>query len=92
MPFNETNMIERNVRHRGRGNYFIRGKGRGKYHEKSGMNTFEQGNFYGRSRGRGHGLSRGRGRSHVYERNIFPPEMIILNKSRNTKAHVIDVA
>ena len=22
----------------------------------------------------------------------FPPEMIILNKSRNTKAHVIDVA
>ena len=75
MPFNETNMIERNVRHRGRGNYFIRGRGRGKYHEKSGMNTFEQGNFYGRShgRGRGHGLSRGRGRSNVYERNMFPP-------------------
>ncbi|XP_057538036.1 uncharacterized protein LOC130815564 [Amaranthus tricolor] len=67
MPFNDTNMIERNVRHRGRGNYFIRGKGRGKYHEKSGMNTFEQGNFYGRSRGRGHGLSRGHGRSHKYK-------------------------
>ncbi|XP_057538197.1 uncharacterized protein LOC130815730 [Amaranthus tricolor] len=48
MPFNETNMIERNVRHRGRGNYFIRGRGRGKYHEKSNMNTFEQENFYGR--------------------------------------------
>ncbi|XP_057532964.1 uncharacterized protein LOC130810856 [Amaranthus tricolor] len=25
MPFNEINMIERNVRHRRRGNYFIRG-------------------------------------------------------------------
>ncbi|XP_057550586.1 uncharacterized protein LOC130828639 [Amaranthus tricolor] len=70
MAFNETNMIERNVRHRGRGNYLIRGRGRGKYHEKSGMNTFEQGNFYGRGRGRGrgHGLSRGRGRSHKHKR------------------------
>ncbi|XP_057545784.1 uncharacterized protein LOC130824781 [Amaranthus tricolor] len=41
MPFNEINMIERNISHRRRGNYFIRGRGRGKYHEKSGMNTFE---------------------------------------------------
>ncbi|XP_057544987.1 uncharacterized protein LOC130824114 [Amaranthus tricolor] len=59
IPFNETNMIKRNVRYRSRGNYFIRGRGRGKYHEKNGMNTFEQGKFYGRGRGRGHGLSCG---------------------------------
>ena len=73
MPFNDTNMIERNVRHRGCENYFIRGRGHGKYHEKSSMNTFEQGNFFGRGRGRGHGLSCGRGRNHIYERNIFSP-------------------
>ena len=70
-------MIERNVRHRGRGNYFIRGRGRRKYHEKSGTNTFEQGNFYGHGCGRGHGHGRGcrRGcrRGHIYERNLFAP-------------------
>ena len=56
------------------------------------MDTFEQGNFYGRGRGRDHEIGRGRGHSHIYERIYLSPEMIILNKSRNTKAHVIDVA
>ena len=73
MPFNETNMIERNVRHQGRGNYFIRSSGRGRYQEKSGTNTFEQRNFYDRGRGRGREIGRGRGRGHIYERNIFTP-------------------
>ena len=73
MPFNDTNVIEKNVRYRGRRNYYIRGRGRGRYHEKSGTNTFEQGNFYGRSRGRGRGLGLGRGCVHIYERNLFAP-------------------
>ena len=75
MLFNEISMIERNMRHRRRRNYFIRGRGRGKYHVKSGINTFEQGNLYGCGRGRGgsHGLGRGCGRSHIYEKNIFAP-------------------
>ena len=61
------------------------------------MNTFEQENFYGcgcgcgRGCGRGQGLGHRRGHVHIYEINIFAPEMIILKKSRNTKAHVIDV-
>ena len=66
-------MIERNVCHRGRGNYIIRGRGCGRYHEKSGTNTFELGNFYGCGRGRGRGHDRGRGRGHIYERNLFAP-------------------
>lgn len=92
MPFNKTNVIERsnNVRHRDRGNYFVRGRGRGRYHEERSTHSFEQDNFCGCGRGHGHG----RGCDHIYERNQFGPRYddFILNKSRNTKAHAIDVA
>ena len=72
MSINETNMIERlnNVHQQSRGSYFVKGKGRKRYHEKSVTYSFQQGNFCGR----------GRGHSPIYERNEFSPKMIILNR------------
>ena len=73
IPFNETNMIERNVCHQGCANYFVRGRFCRRYYEKSDTNTFEQGNFHGHGLSLGRGNGRGHRRGHIYERHLFAP-------------------